>query len=147
MSCCLLKKIWQYNKKTMKKLFAIFILGVILLMEGGFVLAQTPAVDCEQYCSDPTTYSEPEGITCICSPIKYKSISELVKAISNWIFWLALIIAPIMIVIGAFMFLTSAGDPGKTQRGIDLLKWTSIGLAVILGSKLIIALIKKILGA
>lgn len=130
----------------MKKTFAAIVLGLILLMEGSFVLAQ--ATDpCVEYCKDPIKNQEPAGYTCICSPIGYTKPEQLVKAITNWIFWIALIVAPIMIIASAFIFLTSAGDPGKTKLGRDMIMWTVIGLAVIMGSKLIVALVKRLIGA
>lgn len=76
---------------------------------------------------------------------KYESIEELVKAITDKIFYFAVIICPLLIVVGAFLFLTSAGDPGRTKLGKDIIKWSVIGLAVILFSKGLYSIIKHIL--
>lgn len=136
----------------MKKFLAILSLSMILLFQASFVLAQTQTASdqCADYCAkikSGEAATEPAGITCICNPLKYDNLSTLVKSITNWIFWAAVIVAPIMIVIAAFIFLTSAGNPTRTGTAKNMLIWTSVGLAIIIGSRLIIALIRRVLGA
>jgi len=75
------------------------------------------------------------------------SIQDLVQNITNFIFSLAIFVAPAMIVIGAFMFMTSAGDPEKVKKSKQLIIWTVVGLLVILFSRGLLSLIRSVLGA
>ena len=45
------------------------------------------------------------------------SLTEIVQSILNWIFGIIGIVAVVMIIIGGFNFMTSAGDPGKVKKG------------------------------
>ena len=55
-----------------------------------------------------------EAIT-IDPPTGHKTFGELIDAIVNFIFNIALVVAPLMIIIGGFYFVTATGDPGKVQ--------------------------------
>ena len=60
------------------------------------------------------------------------SLTEIVQSILNWIFGSIGIVAVVMIIIGGFNFLTSAGDPGKVKKGKDTILYGIIGLVVAL---------------
>ncbi len=128
----------------MRKFIVILILSIILLTQASFILAAA-APDCDTYCQNTSTWDPPEGEFCFCSPISATSVEAIVGRITNWVFYIGIILAPLMIIIGAFMFLTSAGEPDKVRRAKKLIIWTIIGLAVILFSKGLISLIKYIL--
>ena len=133
----------------MRKFLGLLILSIILFGQVGFVLAVV-ASDCAQYCESlrtGTPLDPPPGEFCLCSPIEATSVEALIENITNWIYWIAIVVAPLMIVIGAILFMTSAGDPTKVQRAKKLIFWTVIGFAIILFSRGLIALIKTILGA
>lgn len=135
----------------MSKIFLISFLLIILLAPLGFVLAISEASDCQQYCSDPYidgsgSYYEPAGVTCICSPISVTTTEALIENITNWIYWTAIAVAPILILFGAFMFLTAAGDPNRVTKGKKIMLWTFIGLLIIMFAKGISSIIKSILG-
>jgi len=80
------------------------------------------------------------------SPIKYKNIPDLIDSIVNYIFWVGLALAPLMILIGAFMIMSSGGDPNRVTNGKNMILYASIGLAIILFAKGIIAIIRAVLG-
>lgn len=80
------------------------------------------------------------------NPLKFESIPELINAIINAIFWIAVVLAPLMILVGAFYFMTAAGDPKRVETGKKVILWTIVGLAVILFSRGIISVIRTILG-
>ncbi|PIR89685.1 hypothetical protein COS93_00220 [bacterium (Candidatus Gribaldobacteria) CG07_land_8_20_14_0_80_33_18] len=80
------------------------------------------------------------------SPIKYENIPDLINSIVNYIFWVGLALAPLMIVIGALMIMSSGGDPNKVTTGRNIIIYACIGLAIILFAKGIIAIIRGVLG-
>jgi len=82
----------------------------------------------------------------IINPIIPKNFQELIERIIALISYLALAIAPLMIIIAAFYFLTSAGDLEKIKTAKRIILYTFIGLAVILLARTIIAVIEGILG-
>ena len=151
----------------MKKLFAILIIGVILLSQASFVLAVAQGQQCN--CSDADCTNsdcdpglkcfcdpdgtgpakgvcQPAGATVLCPPTKYRTISELIESIINWVFYIGIIIAPLMILVGALYFMTAAGVPQRVETGKKIIFWTIVGLVIILFSKGIISIVKAILG-
>ncbi len=81
------------------------------------------------------------------NPLEAETFQELVDAIINFIYVVALWVAPLMIVIGAYFFLFSGGRPEYVSRGKKIIVWTLIGFSVILLSKgLITFLREEILG-
>ncbi len=143
----------------MLKVFPFLLALIILLAPFGFVLAAlgAPCCDvgdcdagedcqCEPDCPDKEGICGPEGNVVLCPPTSIRSIDTLIENITNWIFYIALILAPLMILIGAFMYLTSAGDPNKVNKANSLIKWTIIGFAIILGGRAIVSLIRYLLG-
>lgn len=78
-------------------------------------------------------------------PITVTTIPELVKTITTWAFRLGLILAPLMILVGAFYFLTAGGSPERIKTGQKIMLWTIIGLGIILFSRIIISIIESIL--
>ncbi|MDD5738523.1 MAG: CARDB domain-containing protein [Candidatus Pacebacteria bacterium] len=81
----------------------------------------------------------------ICSLTKFDNPDKLIDNISGWIFKLALIIAPLLILLGGFYMLTAAGDPSKSTQGKKIITWALIGLAVILAAKAFISIITSVL--
>jgi hypothetical protein len=88
----------------------------------------------------------PEGAFCIENPICASTFEQLIGSLVNFIFYLALAIAPIMFIIAGLSFVTAAGDPAKIQKARDIALWTAVGLVVILMAKGIISLIIEIFG-
>ena len=103
-----------------RKCFLLLIIGLII-----FPLIQAQAIEIE-------------------NPVEAETIDELVENIINFIFYLALLIAPIMFIIAGLAFITAAGDLAKVQRAKDIVLWTVIGLVIVLLAKGIIAIIKEI---
>jgi len=80
------------------------------------------------------------------NPIEYNTFGELTKAIINYIYKIAFILAPLFIVIAGFYFITASGDPAKIETGKKIILYTSIGLLIILLSYGLIAVIQNVLG-
>ena len=79
-------------------------------------------------------------------PLTYKTIAELIEALTNLIFWVALSLVPVLILIGTFFIMTSTGEPAKIKKGRDFILYAVIGSAVVLFARGILAIIKYILG-
>jgi hypothetical protein len=80
------------------------------------------------------------------NPLEYETFGELVDAIISFIFYVAVVAAPLMIIIGAFYLLTAGGDPKRVGTGKNVIIYTLIGLAIILLARGIIAVIESVIG-
>ncbi len=80
------------------------------------------------------------------NPLKTQSITALLDEIATFLLTISVAIAGIMVIIGAFQILTSAGDVTKVEKGKKTILYTVIGLAVMLLFKVIIALIAELVG-
>ena len=80
------------------------------------------------------------------NPLTATTVTDLIDRIINFIWFLAIVFAPIMFLIGGFTFLTSGGDPQKVSKGKNIMIYAAVGLAIVLVAKGIIALLKDILG-
>lgn len=87
----------------------------------------------------------PRGTSCFCNLVPSPSIEELLKSIISKITIVLLLLASTMIVIGGFILMTSAGSESRMQRGKNIIKWSLIGLGVLLLSRLSVSLVQKIL--
>ena len=139
-----------------KKFLASLVLAVILLSQAGFILAgDVPDGgvckkdgDCENTCCccDKEGGNEcvsPEKGVCgsascnniTCPFSSHTNLYSLMTSISNYVFYIGLILAPLMIVVGAFLFMASGGSPERSQLGKKIITWALIGLAFILFAK------------
>ena len=80
------------------------------------------------------------------NPLEYETFGELIDAIIKFIFYIAVVIAPLMAIIGAFYILTAGGDPKKIGTGKNIIVYTLVGLAIILLARGLIAMIESVIG-
>jgi len=86
------------------------------------------------------------GHQVVCPPIPpYSDIPSFINNLINQILMVVLPLATLMIVIGAFVFLTSGGQPKRVSLGKKIIIYTLVGIAIILFSKALISLIKAVL--
>lgn len=57
-------------------------------------------------------------------------LNTMIKSVLNWIFGIIGIVAVVMIILGGFNMMTSAGDPGKVKKGKDTILYGIIGLVI-----------------
>ena len=112
----------------MKKKYFIFIIFMLLLV----FFAKDVA-----FAQDTTQLN---------NPLKYTDIKDLIDAIINFLFTISIPIAAILIIIGGFMMVTSAGDMYKLEKAKSLFLYTAIGFAIILLAKGLVAVLKSVLG-
>jgi len=80
------------------------------------------------------------------NPFQNLTFEKLIENIVNFIFWVAMAIVPIVIIIAAYYLLTSGGDPEKVRTAKRIIFWTLIGLFIVLLAKAIPAIIQQIIG-
>lgn len=87
------------------------------------------------------------GKLAIPNPLKdVDNFGQLVDRLINFFFYIAVVLAPLMVLIAAFYFLTAAGDPKRVQTAKSIITYTVIGTAVIFLAKGLIAVISQVLG-
>lgn len=72
-------------------------------------------------------------------------IEDIVGRAIDYLFLIGVIMAPLIILIGAFMFFTAAGDPTRAQAAKKVIIWAVIGLAILLFAKAIIGIVQYLL--
>ncbi len=80
------------------------------------------------------------------NPLVYDTFEELIGKIMNFIFLVAVVTVPLIIIVGALQLLTSGGDPKKIGAGKNMITYALIGLAIILLARGIVAMIKQAIG-
>jgi len=80
------------------------------------------------------------------NPITAGSFEEIIDNVIDFVFKIAIVLAPLMVVVGGFLLLTAGGNISQVGRAKSLLLWTAIGFLVVLLSKGILAIINQILG-
>lgn len=81
----------------------------------------------------------------ITNPLKVGSFPEFIDKIITFLFWIALAIFPLMIIIAGLFFVTAAGDPKRVETAKNIILYTVIGFIVILLTKGFIGLLTKTL--
>jgi len=110
-------------------LLIIFFAGVILFSFTNFAIA----IEC------------PPGHICIENPLEAESFEDLLNAVVNFIFYVTIVIAPLMIMIAGFFFLTAGGNPLRIDTARRIILWTVIGLSIVLFAKGLISVLRYIM--
>lgn len=76
------------------------------------------------------------------NPLNADTFAELIDALVNIIFYLAIVIAPLMIIVAGFYFVTAAQNPNQINTAKQIILWTLIGLMIVICAKGIINLFK-----
>jgi len=87
--------------------------------------------------SDAVTLKNPlgEGTTLII----------LIERLTRWGFTFAVAIVPIIVIIGAFQMLTSAGNPEKFAKGQKTVLYAIIGLVIMAAATGMVSLVRSLL--
>ena len=78
------------------------------------------------------------------NPLNFDTLTDLLIAVSKWLFKIAIPIVTIMILYGAFQMLTAAGNPEQFSKGKRTILYAIIGLVVVLIASGIPDLIKQL---
>ncbi|KPJ57101.1 hypothetical protein AMJ49_02185 [Parcubacteria bacterium DG_74_2] len=86
-----------------------------------------------------------QGIV-IPNPLTATSIEEVIEGIVDFLFYVALAVAPLMWIIAGLLLTFAAGDPKKVDTAKKIAFYTVIGFAIVMFAKGIISVLKDILG-
>ncbi len=76
-----------------------------------------------------------------------KNLDQLISGVMGFLFGVALLVCPILIIWGGFMVATSGGDQEKTANGKKIITAAVVGLAIIALSNVIKAVIWDVVTA
>jgi len=79
------------------------------------------------------------------NPITSSSIEAVVDRIANFLILVFIPIAVIMILYGAFTFITADGDEAKIKKAKQILTWAVVGIAILLVAKSTVVVIESFL--
>ena len=79
------------------------------------------------------------------NPIHTPHFTKLIENIIKFLWWIALALFPLMIVIAGFYFVTAAGDPAKVEKAKGIILYTVIGFFIILLARGFVELLKTLL--
>ena len=97
----------------------------------------TTPVDCGEDSCVGATDPDNWGLCCTLNTI---------YTVTDWLFYIMLLIAVVMAVVGGFMYMTAAGDPEKAGKGKSVLIFAMIGLAIAVFSKAIPSIVRAVMG-
>jgi len=80
------------------------------------------------------------------NPLEHDSLWGLLAAVIDFIFYISIPLASLLIVVSGYFFLASAGDPEKVRQAKHIIIYTLIGLTVVFLSKAIIAMLAERFG-
>jgi hypothetical protein len=73
-----------------------------------------------------------------------ESFTSVATAAAVFLFWdIAVPLSVIMVLVGAFQLITSAGDPEKVSQGRKTILYAAVGLAVALVAGSVVTIIKS----
>ena|SRR3989338_1834578 len=125
------------------------LIASFLFVAGMGAAYAVPASDCTDYCANlgkPTAKELPTGKTCICNPLTTAKFTDVVDRILNILFFVAIAVAPVMILVAGFKFLTGGGSPETLKGARTMLIWTGVGFGIILLSKGIVVILRGVIG-
>jgi hypothetical protein len=111
----------------MKKILLIPVLLSFFVLPA-VVLAQEPPEDI------PDIVQTPEDII------------RIIERVAGWLFAILLAVALVFILIAAYQFLTSGGDPVRVQNARQNLMYALIGIAVAFLARGLVMLVRFVLG-
>lgn len=155
----------------MKKILTGLVLGSLLvgLMAPALVLAQPPAqatqcceiyrgfsmggedyvtgntvgpvgADCDPAAAGtdlPTVGTADWGLVCLVNSV---------NRVTDWAFYILIVISVIFIIIGGFTFMTAAGDPEKASKGRSYIIYAIIGIVVGILARIVPAIVIFLVG-
>lgn len=73
-------------------------------------------------------------------------IINIIDNLANWLFAILLAIAMVFIILAAFQFLTSGGDPARVTSARQSLMYALVGIAIAFLARGLVFLVRFVLG-
>lgn len=73
-------------------------------------------------------------------------LMNVVYKVTDWIFFILIILSALMIIWGGLQYILAAGDPAKAGKGKTILTLSIIGIAIALLAKVVPSVLKFFLG-
>lgn len=80
------------------------------------------------------------------NPLEADNLIDALKILTNLLFVLAMVLAPILIIYAAILIITAAGDATKISKARQIILWTLVAVAIILFAKGFPSVIKGAFG-
>lgn len=80
------------------------------------------------------TWSGADGGTCTNTAAQGGNLMSIVTTIINTLFFVAGIVAVIMIIIGGFRYITAQGDSGQLTTAKNTILYSVVGLVIVIAS-------------
>ena len=125
--------------------FLVTLLSLGLLLSFNPVIADE-AEDCEEYCGAVEDYTMPSDTVCYCNPLMGDGLGSIIDPIIGFIFKISMVLVPLLVIYGAFMIVTAAGDSAKIEQAKKIIFWTLVGFVIVLLSRGVGDLIEVIIG-
>jgi len=130
-------------KEILSTILTFLLIGLILpVLVGG----QVPPEKAPETCIMKTTI---EGSGCPTAGNAATGTCCLVNAviyITDWVFYVVLLLSILLMIIGGGMYITAAGDPAKTEKGRAILKYSIIGLIFAFLAKIFPTIVRGLIG-
>jgi len=72
---------------------------------------------------------------------QWDALITTIRTAINWVLGMLSLVALVLCLYAGFLMMTSSGDENKYKKGVGIMKWAAIGLAIIALSWLIVSLI------
>ncbi len=89
--------------------------------------------------------TEAQGVEKLKPPIDV-TLQELVNRVVLFVQRLAFYIAPILFIVAGVMYYLAGGNPEQAKKATDMVKWTLIGVAVVIIASSIQSLVTNFMG-
>ena len=111
-----------------------------------FLLLLTPSLT---FAAGTETSTCPDGKTCLENPLKNQSVKAgaIIQTIITGALGIVGALTLLMLVLGGFKWLTSAGNAEKVEEGTKTMVWAVIGLFLVFASYLLLTTFTSFLTA
>lgn len=77
------------------------------------------------------------------NPVRWHTFAHLIRGFINFLWWIALGLFPLMIVVAGFYFVTAAGNPTQIEKAKGIALYAIIGLLFIILAAALVTFIER----
>ena len=142
-------KFFNMNKYVSTTVILIFMVVLILIPLKSFAQTRTDTNPQPSNAVDTNPQPKTGGTFTLSNPLdgKVDSVAGLVKAFVEIFSYLAIILAVLALIWVGFQYIISRGDVAKMTQLKNWLFWIVIGVAVVIGARVIIEIVINTLAA